>query len=357
MNAKAENRFIRINFITIIVTIMIILAGAIVRSTGSGMGCPDWPKCFGQYVPPTKLEQLPVDYKEKYVAQRLEKNERFAKFLQRLGKNELADKIRSDKSIAQPEEFNLANTWTEYINRLVTVAAGIFIVILIPLSFAFKKTAKRIIVLTVLNVFVVAFQAFLGSIVVSTNLLQWVVTIHMLLALVMLIILIYTYNYAKQLHKEPCVIMYRIMWLKGFLAFSILITILQIVLGTEVRENIDQIAKSLNFKDRNLWVSKVGGMFSYHRDLAVLVCICGIVVYKMVIDRFSGKALPLQTAKYIMLILAVQVASGVILSYFSMPPFAQVIHILLSTLLFSFQYYLYLLVYRTRTYNPSKSRK
>ncbi|MDQ7947939.1 MAG: COX15/CtaA family protein [Pedobacter sp.] len=349
---KSENRFIRLNFITIIATLLVILAGGIVRSTGSGMGCPDWPKCFDRYVPPTDVSQLPANYKEKYVAGRIKKNEKFAKYLESMGKHELAAQIRADQSIKIPEEFNAAKTWTEYVNRLTGAILGVFLLITAICSFTYRKTAKRIIVLSILNIFVVGYQGWLGSIVVSTNLTQWVVTVHMLLALVILAISIYTYNYAKQLHKERSVIMYRILWLKGFLAFTIVVTVLQIILGTEVRESIDSIAKSIDAGARNTWVSRVGSIFSYHRDLAILVAICNFVVYKMVKDRFSGKAWPLQTANYIIIALLVQIATGFLLSYLSLPPYAQAIHILFATLLFSLQYYLYLLVYRTATYKP-----
>jgi len=350
MVSRSENRFIKVNFITIIVTLLVVLAGGIVRSTGSGMGCPDWPKCFDQYVPPTDVSQLPANYKEKYVAGRIKKNERFAKVLERMGKTELADSIRHDKSILVPEEFNPARTWTEYLNRLAGVLAGIFLLLTAVYSFTYRKTAKRIVVLSILNIFVVGYQAWLGSIVVSTNLAQWVVTVHMLLALVLLAISIYTYNYAKQLHKEPSVIMYRILWLKGFLFFTVLLSIAQIVIGTDVREAVDLIAKSLGDGSKHLWISKIGSIFSYHRDMAIAVVVANGIVYKMVIDRFSGKAAPLITAQAILVALFVQLLSGFALAYISFPPLAQALHILFSTVLFSLQFYLYLLVYRTRTY-------
>ncbi|WGQ08148.1 COX15/CtaA family protein [Pedobacter gandavensis] len=351
MVPKAEKRFIKLNLLTIVVTLLLILAGGIVRSTGSGMGCPDWPKCFDQYIPPTHASQLPANYKDKYVAERVAKNERFAKTLEKMGKAHLADSIRHDESILQPETFNVAKTWTEYLNRLMGAITGFFLVGLLVYSFTYRKTATRILVLSILNVIIVGFQAWLGSIVVSTNLMPWIVTVHMLLALVILAILVYTYNYAKQLHEQQLVIMSNITWLKILTLVSVALSTVQVVLGTEVREAIDAISKALMYNDRASWVGKVGEVFSYHRDVAILVLILNVVIYKIVKDKFNGKATALLVGNGIAIVLIIQIVTGLLLSNFALPPYAQALHILFSTALFTLQYYLYLLVYRTETYH------
>jgi cytochrome c oxidase assembly protein subunit 15 len=140
-----KNRFRKVNLISIILLFVLILAGGVVRSTGSGMGCPDWPKCFGMYVPPTSSAELPKDYKDKYVAGRLAKNQRFAKTLDVFGFSDLARRIRDDKSILVPEEFNAAKTWTEYVNRLLGEITGLALLLTAILSFAYRKENKLII--------------------------------------------------------------------------------------------------------------------------------------------------------------------------------------------------------------------
>lgn len=351
MVTKSENRFIRLNLITLIVTLVLILAGAVVRTTGSGMGCPDWPKCFDQYIPPTALDQLPADYKDKYVAGRKAKNERFAKMLDQMGKHHLADELRHDKSIDVPEEFNVAKTWTEYINRLTGAVTGFLLLGLVITSFVYRGKAKRIIVLSILNVIVVIIQAWLGSIVVSSNLVAWIVTVHMLLALVILAILVYTYFYADHLNREDTVIISGTGWLKLLVLISVVLSVVQVVFGTEVREAIDEVSKNLLYADRGSWVQKTGDVFVYHRDLAIFVVVINVVIYQLMVNKFGGKAKELRMTNMIMLVLLIQIASGLILSNFALPPIAQATHLVFATVLFTLQIYLLLQVFRTKTYN------
>src|SRR5688572_17739379 len=141
------NTFLKVNLITIILLFVLILAGGVVRSTGSGMGCPDWPKCFGRYVPPTSVSELPANYKKVYADKRLAKNQKFAKMLDVFGYSQLAMRIRNDRSILVPEEFNSARTWTEYVNRLIGAVSGIFLFLCIIYSFKYWKSSKLIVIL------------------------------------------------------------------------------------------------------------------------------------------------------------------------------------------------------------------
>lgn len=347
MNKTAsQNRFRKINLISIVLLFLLILAGGVVRSTGSGMGCPDWPKCFGCLVPPTNVSQLPKDYKQKYVAGRKAKNERFAKTLDHLGYNDLAKRLREDKSILIPEEFNAAKTWTEYVNRLIGASTGLLLLLTAIFSFAWWGKSKLIVFLSIINLILVGFQGWLGSIVVSSNLVAWIVTVHMLLALAILAISIYTYH-VSNVYGKPTIKTKPIIY-----ALTIIVLILstiQITIGTEVRERIDDVATRLS-RYRDGWVNSVGQVFLEHRDMALLVLFANVMLYALVRRHFNRHSVQQQLMSFTFLIIMLQIVSGIILSYLSLPPFAQTVHVLFASLMFGAQFYLLLNLYRSANY-------
>src|SRR5690606_42008119 len=126
----------------------------------------------------------------------------FAKYFDNLGINDLSYKIRNDESNMEHEEFNAAKTWTEYVNRLAGATLGVFLLLCVVFSTAYWRFRKRIFFFSLVNVVLVVFQAWMGSVVVSTNLTPWVITIHMVLALVILLIAIYTYFQARVVRRS-----------------------------------------------------------------------------------------------------------------------------------------------------------
>ncbi len=327
-----------------------ILAGGVVRSTGSGMGCPDWPKCFDRLVPPTHVSELPADYKDKYVAQRVKKNQRFAKSLDFFGFSDLADRLRHDKSVLEPESFNASKTWTEYINRLIGALTGLFLLACAFLSVTYLKSKKRIFFLSLLNLFLVGFQAWLGSIVVSSNLVAWIVTVHMLLALGILAISIYTYFYARVLRDRQLLANKAPGNIKPLSVAALVLTTIQIALGTEVREMIDEISSSMNHLNRSEWVSNVGLGYLLHSNLSVIIFIIAIILLIMMRRKYLGNSYQFKFIVYVFFLMLAQLVTGLTLAYLALPPVAQAVHILLASLIFGAQVYLLLLLKQNKLY-------
>ncbi|HMJ02141.1 MAG TPA: COX15/CtaA family protein [Conexibacter sp.] len=54
-------RFLTISYVALAALTVIVLTGAAVRLTDSGLGCPDWPRCYGRAVPPLSFHSV-VEY-------------------------------------------------------------------------------------------------------------------------------------------------------------------------------------------------------------------------------------------------------------------------------------------------------
>ena len=272
------------------------------------------------------------------------KNERFAKTLDVFGFGELATHLRQDKSILVPEEFNAVNTWTEYVNRLIGALTGFLLFFTAVYSFSYWSINKSIAILSILNVILVGLQAWLGAIVVSSNLVSWIVTVHMLLALAILALCIGTYHMAKvygkyKLNVSPITHIIALL--------TLILSIVQIAFGSAVREKIDTVSNRLQEGYRDGWIASAGAIFYRHRDVAIIVLMANVVLYALIRRGFSRHSVQQQVMSFTFLVIMLQIVTGILLTYMSLPPYAQALHIVLASLVFGAQFYLLLNLYRS----------
>jgi len=323
--------------LTVIAVYVLILVGGIVRSTGSGMGCPDWPKCFGSIIPPTSVDQLPSNYQEIFLEKRLAKNERFIASLEKLGFEETAEAIANDKSILIEEEFNATNTWIEYLNRLLGVVIGLLIILTVWKSLPLWKIDKKIPILSIGSLVLVLLIGWIGSIVVSTNLLPWIITVHMVLALVLVAILIVANHRSVVYSKSRVDNMDVPSKVEYLLIVGLVLMSVQVILGTQVREQIDLVATDLGFMLRGEWVERVGLDFLIHRSFS-LVLLAVHVLYFIWAFKFTSRKTQISIWSQALIILIIlEIASGVGMAYFGIPAFLQPIHLLVGALIIGVQ--------------------
>lgn len=276
------------------------------------MGCPDWPKCFGRWVPPTDISQLPADYKTKFAV--------------------------AGKEIA---DFDPYKTWTEYYNRLVGVLIGIFIFLTVLFAVPYLKSENRkIFWLSFLAFILVGFQGWIGSVVVSTDLSVYMITIHMLLALVIVGLLIYTVTASQDFYLDQAS-----EWrpMKNLIILTLIISLVQVISGTQVRESIDEIA--LRIDNRSMWMGEMKPVFYIHRSWSILNL--GISVYLMLQFRklFSRTSILYKSSLALTLLMCTQALTGAVLANFSFPGNMQSIHLTLGSLTAGLQLFIAILVF------------
>jgi cytochrome c oxidase assembly protein subunit 15 len=210
----------------------------------------------------------------------------------------------------------------------VGVVIGFLIVLVFYKSWSLRKTNPVVFWLAGLNLLAVIFQGWFGSIVVSTNLTTWTITIHMFLAMAIVGILVYLLFVSSD--NQPQKI--SAPGLTGLLVFAIGLMLIQIYFGTQVREAIDRVASAA----RGTWIASLGLEFVVHRSFSWLI----LLVHAMLVWKtWKIVALKPLSLALILLILG-SFLTGVVMAYLGMPAVAQPVHLVLATVTFGVQLYL-----------------
>jgi cytochrome c oxidase assembly protein subunit 15 len=352
---KVSSYYRNLVTVTVVAVYLLILAGGIVRSTGSGMGCPDWPKCFGQWVPPTSADQLPKDYQEFYAEYRHQKNIKFARYLDVLGYSEIGKAILVDESIKEEAAFNASKTWTEYINRLLGAVVGFLIILCVIGSIKYLKQSKTIFALAFSSLVLVLIQGWIGSVVVSTNLLSWLITIHMVLALVILAVLTALYFRVHQYQGLKKLELRNRTKLSYILVVAMVMILIQIILGTQVRESLDMVADRLGEALRGSWIEGLGVEFYIHRSFSIAIVLFHFYLLFELFKLKNGFNNIYRNVKILISFIVLEIISGTIMAYFAIPFWAQPIHLVLGSMIFGAQFYIFLqVVYSTQKINKKQ---
>jgi len=313
-NLTTQRRFWWCAFGTIITIYALIMVGGIVRATGAGMGCPDWPTCFGQWIPPTSESQLPANYQEIY----------------------------ADRGYAETT-FNVRKTWTEYLNRLLGVFTGFTILATLIFSAPYRRSEPSVFWLSFSAFVLVGVQGWLGSVVVATNLHTGIITLHMLLAQVIVGLLIAALVRSARGRYSSIKIEQLPRFFYTVMVIAMIAGLLQLVLGTQVRESVDLIARSSDFADRHLWIERLPLIFSIHKYLAIPLVILNGWLILAVLNQSTSSLL-----RRLSLLLAVfllgTIAIGMSMDRLHLPMFAQPLHLWLASLIFGVQFALMLII-------------
>ena len=269
---------------TTITTYLLILVGGLVRASGAGLGCPDWPRCFGHWIPPSSSAELPPQF--------------------------------------DPSLFNPTLMWTEYLNRLLGVTVGFLILATVVSAWRHHRHEPRILWSTVAALLLTGFQGWLGGRVVAHELAAWIVTVHMIVALVIVQLLLYaTVRTWRKTSGPP----------SPLISALIVATMIQIGLGAQVRGAIDVATDTGT--GPNAALASVGLVDHLHRNAAILV-LAGVFLVVFVLRSKRRNEPTLLRWSYVTLGLAIlQVALGISMAYVSLEPPAQVAHLTIASLL------------------------
>ena len=123
-----------------------------------------------------------------------------------------------------------------------------------------------------------------------------------------------------------------------FLIIVFGLTLIQIVLGTQVRQFVDEQVAEVGETAKNLWLSTPAMTFYIHRSFSILVVLFNLYLAYRIYKLNLG----LSKINWVLLILLIEVITGMAMFYLDFPFMSQALHLVLASLLFGVQFYLVL---------------
>ncbi|MDF1752340.1 MAG: COX15/CtaA family protein [Verrucomicrobiales bacterium] len=301
--------------------LILVFVGAIVRASGAGLGCPDWPTCWGCLVPPWKADQIDLEKID---------FEKFKRKAERLGRN--PDEVTRETVLAS---FNPVHTWTEFINRLVSLPIGLFSLASVVFALAMPpiRDRWRFRLVAIASLLIILINAWMGREIVYSGLKPGIITTHLALAMLLIVLLVYGRWIANARPAELNAtkkLFYLVVALFGFV-------VAEGIMGAQVRELTDELAKSHIGEDRASWIGEIEktGIFLVHRSFSWFIVILSIAAY---IQARKQKIQDWRVGGTLGLVLTMMVM-GVILGHVAILPVVQVLHVgvaaLMVTVIFS----------------------
>lgn len=269
-------RYQKLALAALISVLFLIFVGAIVRATGSGLGCPDWPTCWGNLVPPWKVEQVDVDKIDL---------EKFRKKAERFGRDPASITRETLRA-----EFNPVHTWVEFVNRLCSLPVGVLTLATFVFSFGHWKERKSVVLAAFGSLFLVLFNAWLGAQVVMSGLKPGIITLHMALAILLVCLLVYVSWRARAVPWRRAMGGHGAgaLWWVALGVF--VLTVVEGVLGSQVRELTDEFAKEFGEAERSAWTDKLehSAVYVIHRSFSWIIVLGTVVFLLMARRRLPG---------------------------------------------------------------------
>ncbi|MEM0897337.1 MAG: COX15/CtaA family protein [Verrucomicrobiota bacterium] len=292
---------------TLVAVILLIFFGALVRASGAGLGCPDWPRCWGSWWPPGSIEEV----------------------------NFTTLPPEKFPPGVTPADFNLTKMWTEYINRLVGVIIGLFVIatliraLIPPTTNRFRLAAFAAFVLVVLN-------GWLGAQVVKSGLKPGMISIHLICAILLMASLVWLVVRTRPPHfqEAPADIPH---WIPLGLLGT---TVVQILLGARVREALGFLEKSeaAETLPRAEWLAQIPYWTDHLHRLSSWVVAAFALALAVFALRGKLGGLKVQALAIGGLIL-LQIGFGIALAYAGLPPVFQFLHLACASVLVCLQLY------------------